>query len=333
MRASVLLSSTCVAICMALMGQPANAQSTTAQSAKQAYPDRPIVIVVPYRPGGGVDTMSRVVGERLQKRLGQTVIIENRAGASTNIGMAHVIRAKPDGYTLFMATTPTVVNPSIQENMQYDPRDGLVPISLIATYPTLLIVHPSLPVKSVKELIEYAKANPSTMNYASVGAGSSTHLAAEMFKYMAGVDITHVPYNGSAPATFDLISGRVQMMFSTMLTGLPYAQEGKARALAVTTPYRSPAAPDLPTVAESGLEGFDVTSFYGLMAPKGTPEYIIKILNEAVTAEMKDPALEERFKDEGLRILAGTPEEYEKFLSEQYSLWPKVIKAAGITLN
>jgi tripartite-type tricarboxylate transporter receptor subunit TctC len=325
MQASRLLSFVCGSMFSLLAVVSAHAQS--------AYPNRPIRLVVPYAPGGGVDQMARALGDRLQKKTGQSVIIENRPGASTNIGMANVVAAKPDGYTLLMATTPMVVNPSLSTKLTFNPKVDLVPITLIGTYPTLLVVHPSIPAKSVHELIKYAKANPRTLNYASVGAGSSTHLAAELFKEMAGVDITHIPYNGSAPAYLDLVTGRVQIMFSTMITGLPYVKQGKLRALAVTTPARSPAAPELPTIAESGLAGYDVTSFYGLMAPKGTPPDIIAKLRDLVAAEMRAPGVAEQFSGDGVEIVAGSTKEFDAFLKREYDKWARVVKTSGITVD
>lgn len=302
-------------------------------NAQNVFPEKPIKIVVPYTAGGGVDHISRFVGARLQKRTGQTVIVENRPGGSTNIGTANVVASKADGYTLLMATTPMVVNPSLVKKMAFDPRVDLVPITMIGTYPNLLVVHPSLPVRNVRELIAYAKAHPGELNYASVGPGSSTHLAAELFKQMAGVEITHVPYNGSAPASFDLITGRVQIMFSTMIGGLPYVKQGKLRALAVTTPQRSPAVPDIPTIAESGLSGYELTSFYGLMAPTGTPPETIERLRKMVADEMLAPDVQSQFSEEGVQIIASPTIVFDAFLKKEYEKWQSAAKSLGIKVD
>lgn len=300
-------------------------------SAADNFPNRPIKIVVPYTPGGGVDQLSRVVADRLQRVTGQPVIVENRPGGATNIGSAYVVAAKPDGYTLLMATTPTVVNASLMRKMAFDPLTELAPVTLVATYPTLLVVHPSLPVKSVADLITYAKAHPDALSYASVGAGTSPHLAAELFKRLAGVEMTHIPYNGSAPAAVDLIAGRVQLMFSTMMGGLQYVRQGKLRALAVTTTQRSDAVPDVPTVAESGLNGYEVTGFYGLMAPKGTPAPIIAMLRDAVAKGMLVAGVSDQFRDDGLRIVASSTADFAAMLARENQKWAALIRSAAIT--
>ncbi len=320
---------TLICLCTSFLSNLVYGQATGAAG----YPTRPIRIIVPYAAGGGVDQMARTVGERLQRQIGQAVIIENRPGGSTSLGTGLVAAAQPDGYTLLMATTPLVVNPSIKKNLSFNTETDLIPVLLVATYPTLLVVHPSLPVHNVKELIDYAKANPGKLNYGSVGAGSSTHLAAELFKDTASLDMAHIPYNGSTPASVDLLSGRIQLMFATMITALPYAQDGKLRALAVSTPNRSPAAPNIPTVAETGLPGFDVTSFYGLMAPKGTPEAIIQKLRDIVAQEMLKPEVVAQFKKEGVEIVASQTSEFDAFLKREYKKWAHVVKVAGITEN
>src|SRR5512144_2335881 len=261
----------------------------------QDYPTKPIRIVVPFPPGGATDLLARAVAQRLTEKWGQAVLVDNRPGAGGNIGSELVAKSAPDGYTLEMGTVGThSINASLYAKMPYDHVKDFVPIILVAGVPNVLVVNPALPVNSVQELVAYAKANPGKLNFASSGNGTSIHLSGELFKVMAGVQMTHVPYKGSAPALQDLIGGQVQLMFDNLPPSLPQIKAGKLRALAVTTATRSPALPDLPTIAESGLPGFEASSWFGIVAPAGTPPAIVAKLNAEVAKWLASPEAQEK---------------------------------------
>ena len=305
----------------------------TAQTAT-SYPSKPIRIVVPFPPGGATDILARAIGFELQKAWGHSVVIENKPGAGGNTGADLVAKSPPDGYTLVMATVGThAINMSLYAKMPYDAVKDFDPVVLVAGVPNLLVVHPSVNARTVKELTALAKAQPGKLNVASSGNGTSIHLAAELYKQMAGVDILHVPYKGSAPAVADLLGGQVQMMFDNMPVSLPHAKAGKLRALAVTSLKRSPALPDVPTMDEEGLKGFDATSWFGLLAPAGTPKDIVAKLNAASVAALATPDMRERLAAQGADPVGNTPEQFAAFIKAEIEKWAKIVKASGARVD
>jgi tripartite-type tricarboxylate transporter receptor subunit TctC len=298
-----------------------------APAAAQNYPSRPLRIVVPYPAGGGTDMLARAVAEKLTPRLGTTVIVDNRPGAGTNLGIGLVAKAAPDGYTLLIASVPLVINPSLYEKTGWDPKE-LDAITLVAASPLVLVAHPSVKSSSIRELIDFAKANPGKLNYASIGTGTSSHLTGELFKAMAGVDMTHIPYKGSAPALTDVLGGQVQLMFSTMIAGMPHIQSDKLKALGVTSKQRAPVLPNVPALAET-VTGFETIVWYGFLAPAGTPKPIRARLYSEIVNALKAPDVVQRFKAEGADIVANTPEEFAAFLAKERVMWAKVIKQSG----
>ena len=316
------------AMLIGLSGFHANAQSAA------TYPNKPIKIIVPFPPGGATDIIARAIGFELQKAFGQTVIIENKPGAGGNTGADLVAKSPPDGYTLVMATVGThAINMSLYAKMPYDAVKDFEPVVLVAGVPNLLVVHPSVNARSVKELTALAKAQPGKLNVASSGNGTSIHLSAELYKQMAGVDILHVPYKGSAPAVADLLGGQVQMMFDNMPVSLPHAKAGKLRALAVTSLKRSPALPDVPTMDEEGLKGFDATSWFGLLAPAGTPKDIITKLNAASVAALATPDMRERLAAQGADPVGNSPDQFAAFIKAEIEKWAKIVKASGARVD
>lgn len=297
------------------------------------YPSKPIKLVVPFAPGGSVDIVARILSQRLSEDLGQSVVVDNRAGAGGNIGFEAVAKAKPDGYTLGMASSTLAVNVSLYRSIGYDPLKDFAPISLVAMQPNVLMVNPSLPVKSVTELIAYAKANPGKLNFGSSGIGASQHLAAELFKSRTGIEMIHVPYKGGGPAMADLVAGRIQLMFETIPNSLPYIQSGQLRALAVTVEERSGQLPDVPTVAEAGLAGFVSRGWLGVMAPAGTPQSIVDKVNAAVHKAVADPAITKRLVDLGLRIKLSTPAEFSAFIAREVADFRTLITDAKIPME
>jgi tripartite-type tricarboxylate transporter receptor subunit TctC len=297
----------------------------------QTYPTRPIRLVVPFPPGGTTDILAREAGERLSVTLGQPVVIDNRPGAGGNIGADIVAKSAPDGYTLLMATVGThAINPSLYSKMPYDHIKDFAPVVLVAGVPNVLEVTPSLPVNSVADLIKLAKEKPGQLNFASSGNGTSIHLSGELFKSMAGVNMTHIPYKGSAPALADLVGGQVQLMFDNLPSSLPQIKAGKLRAIAVTSAQRAPALPNIPTIAESGLPGYEASSWFGIAAPRGTPGEIIETLNRESNAGLADPAIKDRLLDMGGMLLTGSPADFGKLIANETEKWGKVIREAGI---
>jgi tripartite-type tricarboxylate transporter receptor subunit TctC len=300
----------------------------------QTYPSRPVKFVVAYPPGGAADILARLIGQRLSERLAQPVVIENKPGAGTAIGTDMVAKSAPDGYTILMGTVSShAINPALNANVGYDPVRDFTPISLVASLPFVLVVHPEVPAKSVAELIALAKAQPGKLNFSSAGNGTSNHLAGELFKSMAGVDIVHVPYRGSAPALADVVAGQITMMFDLTLTSLPQIQGGSVRGLAITTPRRSPLAPSLPTVAESGVPGYDVDAWFGVFAPAKTQGEIVKRLNSDIVAIMKLPEMAEKLAAQGAVPMSSTPEEFAAYVRTEATKWNKVVKESGMTVN
>jgi len=300
----------------------------------QDYPSRQIMLVVPYSAGGGNDAMARIVADRMSKTLGQSLIIENRGGAGGSIATRQVAKAAPDGYTLIIGGTGTLaINPTLYANVGYDPRKDFAPIGLIATSPLVVLVHPSVAAKSVAELVALAKAEPGKLNYASAGPGSGIHLAAELFASMAGIRLTHVPYRGTAPALNDLLGGHVQIYFSSLPPAVGIAREGKARALAVTGAQRSDVLPELPTVAEAGLPGYEAVLHYGIVAPAGTPRPIIDKLNGALREALALPETKALLLNSGAEPMPSTPEEYAADIDREEIKWSQIVKQSGAKAN
>ena len=298
------------------------------------YPSRPIMLVVPYSAGGGNDAMARIVADRMSKTLGQQIVIENRGGAGGTIATRAVARSAPDGYTLVLGGTGTLaINPTLYANAGYDPRKDFAPIGLIATSALVVLVHPSLAAQSIEELVALAKRDPGKLNYASAGPGSGIHLAAELFASMAGIKLTHIPYRGSAPALNDLVGGHVDIYFSSLPPAVGIAGEGKVRALAVTGPQRSHVFPDLPTVAEAGLPGYEAVLHYGIVAPAGTPRPIVDKLNAALREALASEETKAVLIGTGADPLSSTPEQYAADIDHEETRWSRIVKAAGVKAN
>ena len=299
--------------------------------AQEAFPSKPVRIIVPYPAGGVADLLPRVVGEKLSQKWGQAVIVENKAGASGNIGMAEGARAAPDGYTLVLAPTGNLtVNPSLFPNLPFDVHRDLSPVTLLAQSPNVLVVHPSVPAKTFRELIAFAKANPDKLNFASPGEGSGAHLAGELLKLEAGIMATHVPYKGMAPAVNDLLGGNVQMMFAGVSSALQHIKSGKLVALAVASPRRNPQLPDVPTVAESGLPGFDVTSWYGIVVRAGTPPAVIQKIQRDMAEALQAEDVKAKLAGLGLEPVGNTPEEFAALIRAETQKWGDIVRKAGI---
>jgi tripartite-type tricarboxylate transporter receptor subunit TctC len=300
----------------------------------QAYPNHAIRLVVPFPAGGTTDILARDVAKKLTETLGQAVVVDNRPGAGGNIGADIVAKSSPDGYTLLMGTVGThAINPSLYAKMPYDHVKDFVPVVLVAGVPNVLVVNPSVPINSVADLIKLAKAKPGAINFASSGSGTSIHLSGELFKTMAGVDITHVPYKGSSPALTDLMGGQVQIMFDNLPSSLALIKSGKLRAIAVTSLKRAPALPDVPTIAESGLPGFEASSWFGILAPAGTPAPIVAKLNAEVNKYLQSPEGKEQLLAQGAEIAGGSPEKFVAHIRAETDKWAKVVKASGAKVD
>lgn len=297
----------------------------------QSYPSRPIRLVVPYPPGGPLDIMGRAIGQKLSEAWNQPVVVDNRPGAGGNIGADLVAKSPADGYTLLMGAVAThAINPTLYGRLPYDPVRDFAPVALVAQVPNILVVNPSVPVRSVKELIELARARPDYLNFGSGSTGSTGHLAGELFNTMAGVRMVHIPYKGGAPAMTDLLAGQVQLMFDNLANALPNVRAGRLRALAVTTLARSPAMPDLPTVAESGLPGFDLTTWFGLMVPAGTPAEIVSRLNAEIVRALNAKDMRERLEKMGAEPpLDNTPAHFAAFIRTEAAKYAKVVRDSG----
>jgi tripartite-type tricarboxylate transporter receptor subunit TctC len=301
-----------------------------APAAAQEYPSRPITLIVPYAAGGGNDLMARTAAEKMSKTLGQQIVIENRGGAGGSIATRQIAKADADGYTLGLGGTGTLaINPTLYGNVGYDPRKDFAPIGLIATSALVVCVHPSLPVRSIPDLIALAKKEPGKLNFASAGTGSGIHLGSEYFASMAGIKLTHIPYKGSSPALTDLIGGHVAIYFSSLPPAVGLVKEGKVRALAVTSAKRSAIFPDLPTVAEAALPGYEAVLHYGIVAPAKTPQAIIDKLGAALRAAVTSEELKSRLADDGAEPLASTPEEYAVDIDREETKWSAIVKASG----
>ena len=317
----------CACVLMqALVAAPAIAQS---------YPVKPIRYVVPFPPGGGNDILAREIGQHLSVLLGKAVVVENKAGASTIIGTDFVAKAAPDGYTILMGNNSALaITPSLFEKLPYDPLRDFAPVTLLASVPFVILVHPSVPAKSLSELIELARARPGQLHFASAGVGISTHLAGELLKTMAKINIVHIPYKGAGPALTDTIGGQVQMTVTNLVSSIPHMKAGRLRALAVTGTARSSAMPDLPTVDEAGnLKGYEASAWYGIVAPAKTPREIVNRLNAEVNRTLNIVQVRERLNADGATIFGGTPEEFGRVMRADIQKWADVIKQANIKLE
>ncbi len=295
----------------------------------QVYPNKPIKFVVGFAPGGATDVVGRLMAKKIGDALGQPIIIENRAGGSSNIGAEAVVRAAPDGYTFYVCAITSAINVSLFPKLPFDFAKDFEPVALFASVPNILVVHPSVQAKTLKELIELARAQPGKLSYASSGSGTSIHLCGELFKMLAKVDLVHIPYKGSGPAMVDMVGGQVQVMFDNMPSALPHVKSGKLRALAVTSAQRSLSAPDVPTMGEAGLAGFDVQSWFGLVAPKGTPKDIIARLNTESVKALGTTDIKERFMDLGAVPGPMSSEAFGDFIRSEITRWSEVVKASG----
>jgi tripartite-type tricarboxylate transporter receptor subunit TctC len=302
-----------------------------AHAANAPYPVKPIRVIVPFAAGGSTDILIRTVGQKLSEQLQQQLLIDNRGGAGGAIGAELAAKAPPDGYTI-MATTSgvVVVNPSLYKKLSYDPLNDFAPIAIIASLPNMLVVHPSLPVRNVKDLIALAKAHPGQLTYASGGNGTSNHLAGELLKYLAGVNVTHVPYKGGGPAVLAVLTGEITMLFATMPSAMAQVKDKRLKALAVTSRKRSSAAPELPTMIEAGVKDFDVSIWIGVMAPRGSPDAAIARLNKEVAKALHAPEVASRLRSEGYEPVGSTPNEMTASIKTESAIWARVIKAAGI---
>jgi tripartite-type tricarboxylate transporter receptor subunit TctC len=310
-----------LAACTSL--QPASAQQTS-------YPVRAIRLVVPSSPGGGTDITARLVAPKLSELLGQQVVIENRSGAGTMIGGEVVARAAPDGYTLLMGISTLAINPAMYKKVPYDALRDFAPISQVVSLPNILVAHPSLPVKSVKDLVAFAKVRPAQINFASAGMGTSPHLSMELLLTMTGLRMIHVPYKGSGQGVVDVLAGHVSLMTPSILTGLPYVKDGRLRALGVTSAKRAVGAPDIPTIAEAGVPGYEATQWFGTLAPAGTPADIVNRLHKEIVRVLAIPDMRERFAADGAEPVGSTPEEFLAYIRAETAKWADVIKQAGI---
>jgi len=320
-----------IEIFRAVVGVIASVAALSAQAQPQPYPSRPVVLVVPYPAGGSADILARTVGQKLGERLGQTVVVENKAGAGTAIGAKAVALAQPDGYTLLLGTVSSqAINPAMNK-VGYDPLKDFAPVAPLASIPFVLVAHHSLAANSIGELIALSKSTPGQISYASAGVGTSNHLAGELLASAAQISLLHVPYKGSAPALNDVMAGHVPMMFDLLATALPAVQAGKLKALAVTGKARTPLLPGVPTAIESGLKDFEVSAWFGIFAPAGTPAVIVDRLNADITAVLQSPEMQKRLRDLGADLETGTPESYSRYVRSEAGKWAEVVKKAGLS--
>jgi tripartite-type tricarboxylate transporter receptor subunit TctC len=316
-----LLAAATIAACM---GGPALAQG---------FPDRPVRVIVPFGPGGGTDNLVRLIEPHVRTALGQPIVIENRAGAGGTIGSEMVARAPADGYTMLIVDSSFAINPSLFPRLPYDSEKDFVPVSLLATGPVILLSHPSLPVNSLQELVAMAKAQPGALNYASGGNGASTHLAGELLKMVAGIDLVHVPYRGTGPATIDVVAGHVKLMFNGISAARPHVDAGRLRALAVTGDQRAAALPNVPTFAEAGLPGVTASTYWGALVPAGTPDAAVTKLSEALRAGVRHPDVQERLTGLGFAPIGGSPSDYAENLRSETAKWAEVVRKANVKLD
>jgi len=294
----------------------------------QTYPARPVRLIVPFAPGGGTDIFARLIGQWLSERLGQSFVIENRPGAGSNIGTEAVAKAPPDGYTLLLANAANAINATLYDKLSFNFFRDIAPVASLIRVPNVMVVNPTVPAKTVPEFIDYAKTNPGEISMGSAGAGSTPHVAGELFKMMAGINMVHVPYRGVGPAFTDLLGERLQVIFATMPSSIEYVRAGRLRPLAVTTATRSEVLPDIPTVAEF-VPGYEASQWYGVGAPRNTPAEIVAKLNQEINAAFADPKMKERLADVGGAVLAGSPSDFGKFIADETEKWAKVVKFSG----
>ncbi len=306
----------------------ASAQVTSAGS-EAAYPARSIRVIVGFPPGSGADITARLIGARAGQALGQQVIVDNRPGAASNIAAELAAKSPPDGYTLFIGTVANTINATLYPRLPFDFARDFAPVALTTAAPNVLVVHPSVPARSVKELVALAKSRPGQLNFASAGTGTAPHLSGELFKAMTGVSMVHIPYKGSPPAVTDLMAGEVALMFSPSSSVLPHVKTGRLRALAVTTASRLPSLPDLPTVAESGLKGYETITWFGFVAPAKTPPAIVTRLNAEIVKVLALPEVRNPFAIQGIEVLGGTPEQFASYIRDEIAKWAKVIRLSG----
>lgn len=302
-------------------------------SGGQAYPSRPVRLIVPFPPGGGTDIVGRMIGERLAEALGQPFVVDNRAGAASTLGSAIAAKAAADGYSILLVTASYAISASFYRNLPYDPVRDFDAIGLVASQPLVLVKHPSVPANSVKEVIALAKANPDKLNYASGGEGGINHLAAELLKSMTGIRMVHVPYKGAGPALTALLGGEVQLFIATLGSALPHFRAGKLRALALASAQRSSSFPDLPTIAESGVPGYEATNWYGFLTPRGTPQSIIGLLNKQIVAALGDKNVRDRLAAVGFEPTLSAPKQFADHLKSEIAKWGRTMKDAGVRQN
>lgn len=298
--------------------------------AQQSYPTRPVRLVVPSSPGGGTDITARIIAPRLGEYLGQQVVVENRPGAGTMIGGEVVARAAPDGYTLLMGISTLAINPAMYKKVPYDALKDFAPISQVVLLPNILVVHPSLPVRSVKELVAFAGTRPGQINFASAGVGTNPHLSVELFLSMTRLKMVHVPYKGSGQGVLDLVAGHVPLMAPSILTGLPYVKSSRLRALGVTSAKRAAGTPDIPTIAEAGVPGYEAVQWFGVLAPAGTPREIVTRVHGEIVRVLRGADVRERFSGDGAEPVGSSPEEFAAFIRAETAKWAKVVREAGI---
>lgn len=299
----------------------------------QDFPDQPIRLLIPYPPGGSADMLARPLTEKLQAELGQPVVLEYKAGAGGSIATAQLARAKPDGHTILMVLAAHAINPNLYPDLPYDTRKDFTPVSLVATLPLLVAAPKKTPADNMQELVAYAKANPGVLTFASAGNGNTSHLAAEMFKSTADINMLHIPYKGSGPAVVALLAGDVSLMFDSISTSMPQVKAGKLKALAVTGAKRSALLPDVPTVKESGFPDFVVNGWYGILAPAGTPKPVVDKLNKAFANAANDPAVKKQLAGYGYEVVASTPQEFSQHIDKELAQWQKIIKEAGVKMQ
>ena len=300
----------------------------------QGYPNKPVRLIVPYPAGGTTDIIARVAAQQLSERLKQPFVVENKAGANGAIGSVEVARAPADGYTLLMGTASTHgINSAVYKSLPYDAVKDFAPVTIVASTPNIIAVHPSVPAKNLQELLALAKAQPGKLNYGSTSLGGSPHMSAELLKMMAGVDMVHVPYKGAAPMLTDLMGGQVQVGFDNLPSTINFVRSGRVRAIAVTTPQRWPGAPDIPTVAESGLPGYEVSGWFGLLAPAGTPPAVLATIQQALAEAVKQPDINKQMLDLGAQPVANTPDAFAKLVQADVAKWRDVVKTTGVKLD
>ena len=299
----------------------------------QDFPSRPLRLVVGSTPGGGTDISARLIAPKMSEQLGQQVVVENRPGATTTIGVNYVVRSAPDGYTMLMGVSSLAINPHILQNVPYDALKDLAPVTQVLVAPNIMVAHPSLPIRTVKDLVAFARARPGQLNFAAGGAGSSQHLAIELFLYMTGTKIVHVPYKGQGMALIDVVAGQVSLMMANVISALPHVRSARLRALGVTGSKRTTVAPDIPTIAEAGVPGYEVLQWYGVLAPAATPREIIGRLHGVIAHAVQDPKIRERIVADAGEPVGNTPDEFSAILRADYKKWGDVIRKAGIRVD